>query len=111
VAEVCRASLSRAVAAFGTRVPEALLAPAGRRKEVTARYLEPARPHAQVVFDDLRALPTWRARWRTLRAHVLPPAAYMREVYAPDSARPLAWLYAVRAVRGARRWLAGSSRA
>ncbi|HUF47561.1 MAG TPA: nucleotidyltransferase family protein [Vicinamibacterales bacterium] len=109
VSAVCRASLTRAVTAFGTAVPDTVLSAPGRR-EVTARYLQTRRPHAQVVFDDLRALPTWRARWRTMRAHVLPPAAYMREVYAPESGKPLPWLYALRAVRGARKWFGGSSR-
>jgi hypothetical protein len=66
---------------------------------------EARRPHALVVLDDLRALPDWRGRLRVVRSHMFPPARYMREIYAPRSRAPVAWLYAVRAVRGARRWL------
>jgi len=45
---------------------------------------------------------------RLATQHVLPPAAYMREIYAPSSTAPLPWLYARRAWGGARRWLSRS---
>jgi hypothetical protein len=109
VLSVCRASLEQAEAVCGPVVPEAsrheLLHEPWDGWEVTAAYLDARRPHALVVLDDLRALPDWRGRLRVVRSHMFPPARYMREIYAPRSRAPVAWLYAVRAVRGARRWL------
>jgi hypothetical protein len=45
---------------------------------------------------------------RLVRQHLFPSAHYMRGVYAPASTAPLPVLYARRAWRGARRWLARS---
>lgn len=109
VVAVCRASLSRAADLFGTVVPDGLWAETGAAGGVvverSGRYLQPFRRHAEVVLDDLRATPGWRGRWRMMRAHVFPPAAYMRQVYAPSSPRPLLWLYLRRAFLGASKWL------
>jgi hypothetical protein len=75
--------------------------------EPTAEFLK-RRRHIAVVAQDLQALPHWRDRMRLVRQHLLPPAAYMREVYAPRSGSPLPMLYVRRAWRGARKWLARS---
>jgi hypothetical protein len=81
------------------------LAAAAGQEEETAAYLEPRRRHVSDVLHDLRALPGWSARVQLMREHLMPPAAYMRDVYAPSSRAPLGLLYLRRALRGARRWL------
>jgi hypothetical protein len=112
VAAVCRQSLTRTMQTFATAVPSDLLArlqPRARAAaEPTAVYLQPHRRHVEHVVSDLRALPTWTRRWRLVREHAFPPAQYMRKTYAPASAAPLPILYARRAIRGARKWLARS---
>jgi putative nucleotidyltransferase-like protein len=108
VAAVCADGLYRTRQLFGTSLPVMCdrLADAGfcGRTEITARYLTPGRVLSAVV-DDLRSLPTWRHRWRLAKDYAFPPVRYMREVYAPSSGSPLAWLYVRRMVFGARRWL------
>jgi hypothetical protein len=108
VAAVCRRSLQRSVDRFGTNVPAWVWTdlPSGdtAKGERTARYLA-RRTHLGVVLDDLRTLSRWRDRWRLVREHAFPPAAYMRGVYAPSSAAPLPLLYARRLLRGGRKWL------
>lgn len=56
------------------------------------------------VFSNLRALPAWTERAALVRQHLLPPRAYMRDVYAPASRAPLALLYVRRAITGAWRY-------
>jgi putative nucleotidyltransferase-like protein len=111
VAAVCADGLERTQQLFGTRLPECVRelanAHAEGRREATARYLAPLRV-VSAVLDDLRFLPTWHHRWRLVKDYAFPPVRYMREVYAPASASPLAWLYVRRMVFGARRWLAQS---
>ena len=108
VAAVCQRSLQRAVDRFGTNVPAwvwtDLVSGDAAEGERTARYLA-RRTHLGVVLDDLRTLSGWRDRWRLVREHAFPPAAYMRSVYAPSSAAPLPLLYARRLLRGGRKWL------
>lgn len=108
VAAVCQRSLRRAVEWFGTDVPAwvwtDLASDALPAVERTARYLD-RRAHLRVVLDDLRTLSTWSDRWRLVREHAFPPAAYMRGIYAPSSAAPLPLLYARRLLRGGRKWL------
>ncbi|HEX2446262.1 MAG TPA: nucleotidyltransferase family protein [Vicinamibacterales bacterium] len=73
---------------------------------------EPSAPYVSRVGAvrgltiDLRSLGGWRPRIRLLREHLLPPRAYMRGAYAPDSRWPLPALYLRRAVVGAARWAA-----
>ncbi len=114
VASVCRETFARAFERFGTSVPEAARTggqrPAAEAAErSTAGYLATHRRPVQNVVFDLRALPTWGARWRLVCEHLFPPERYMRDVYAPTSGAPLPVLYARRALRGARRWLARPS--
>jgi hypothetical protein len=109
VSSVCRRSLELAIQSFTTPVPagvlERLSAPAGA-DDATAAYLSPSRRQIHDAVWDFQALPTWTERLRLVRQHLFPPATYMRDVYAPASSAPLAFLYARRALRGARRWLA-----
>lgn len=108
VALVCRSSLTEAVECCGAQVPETVMTvltgpPDGR--EASAAFLS-RRRHAAVVTQDLLTLPTWRSRARLLRQHAFPSVSYMRDTYAPGSRLPLFMLYAMRALRGARKWLA-----
>lgn len=106
VGVICRQGLALAQARFGTAVPAAVLDVNGLdAAEKSAVYLEPQR-HVTRVYWDLQALPGWTARLRLVRQHLFPPAQYMRGVYAPASHAPLPVLYAVRALRGARKWMA-----
>lgn len=105
---VCRHSLEQATKWFLTDVPDHVWKDPrfqAAADERSAGYLRPRR-HVSVIASDVRALPTWGARWRLLQEHFFPPAAYMRNVYAPASRSPLVFLYAYRLWRGARKWLA-----
>jgi len=108
VRAVCDASLSASAQRFETPVPGAVLemmrAPGGAA-EASAEYLHPPTDSMTAALGDLRALSSWRDRARLVREHVLPPADYMRRVYAPASRAPVAWLYARRLVGGAQKWL------
>jgi hypothetical protein len=108
VAAIVSQSLARTADRFGTAIPAVVfedLNEATQVHERSAAYLRSHRRHVQEVAEDLRELPTWRARARLMREHLLPPAVYMRRVYAPQSRAPLGLLYLLRAWRGARRWL------
>ena len=110
IGAVCRRSLEMAVQLFHAAIPEVVindprLAGEQARRAPTAAHLEHRR-HVSTVLDDFKRLPGWRLRLRLARQHLLPPAAYMRQVYAPASRAPLAVLYTVRAMKGARRWFA-----
>ena len=110
IGAVCRRSLEMAIELFHAPIPENVmsdsrLAGAHTRRAPTAAHLEHRR-HVSTILDDFRRLPGWRLRLRLARQHLLPPAAYMRQVYAPASRAPLALLYTVRAMKGARRWFA-----
>jgi hypothetical protein len=109
VAGVCRTSLERAVNRLRAPVPPRVLEELGRRsaarREIAAGYLAPRRSRAATLVDELRALPTWPARWRLVREHLYPEASYMREVYAPASSAPLPLLRVRRVMRGAWKWL------
>jgi hypothetical protein len=110
VTSVCRRTLDLVQHRFGTAIPESTLArvTAGPADRATAAYLSPGRRQIQDAMSDFRALPTWSDRLRLVRQHLFPSAHYMRDVYAPASTAPLPVLYARRAWRGARRWVARS---
>jgi hypothetical protein len=107
VGAICRQGLMLAHACFGTVVPPGLrhVGPDTTGTDRSALYLERQR-HVRRVYWDLQALPGWTARLRLVRQHLFPPRQYMRTVYAPASHAPLPVLYAVRALRGARKWMA-----
>jgi hypothetical protein len=109
VSSVCRRSLELAMQHFHTPVPADVVERLGATETsdaATAAYLSPSRRQIHDAMWDFQALPTWGERLRLVRQHLFPPASYMRDVYAPSSSAPLAYLYARRAFRGARRWLA-----
>ena len=107
---VLRQGLSKTNSYFPTSVPKYLdenHATANTVRERSMRiYLKRDHRQLRILLDDLRSLPRWRDRRRLLREHLFPPAEYMRQVYAPHSAAPLSMLYARRALRGVRKWLA-----
>jgi hypothetical protein len=111
VAAACLRGLDVASEAFGTPVPDAVraeLAEAAALEGGLPAYAAPGRRHIARVWSDIRAMRSWTGAARLARQHLLPPARYMREIYAPDSTVPLPALYMQRAWRGARRWLARS---
>jgi hypothetical protein len=101
--------LYRAMHWFDTPVPIDMLDMLARHVqanlEPSAVYLGNGLRPIDVLFSDLRALSSWRARARLLREHVLPPSGYMLRSYGVSSRALLPVLYADRVVRGARRWL------
>jgi hypothetical protein len=108
VSMVCRRSLVLAAGTFGAIAPARVLSALGEHEsdeENTAVYLSGERRHIQEIAWDIKALGSWRERWRLVRQHLLPSPAYMRGVYAPASDAPLAVLYVKRAWRGARKWM------
>ncbi len=112
VAAVCARGLARAEQVFGTRLPEHVrldnrLVPTA--DDVSASYLTPKR-RADIVLEDLNALPDWRSRGRLLSQYLFPSARYMRDTYAPGSVLPLPLLYVLRPLRGVRKWFAKPAR-
>ena len=110
---ICLRALLLARTRFETRIPPAVLsaleaAPAGEPSTV---FLNPAIRQIDVLRDDLRALPGWRARLALLKEHLFPDATYMRESYAPGSSAPVFWLYLGRVAAGARKWLSSLGQA
>ena len=113
VTRVCEAGLAQSTSRFSTTVPQTVwdrLSEGIAETEITAEYLRPDRLRVLVVLDDLRALGTWTDRWRLLRDYAFPPVNYMRDVYAPSSDLPLAWLYMRRMFFGAWKWTGLSAR-
>lgn len=107
ICAVAGQALSLARDMLGARLSPPLMALAEMpidRGEATAQYLSPVTAMRSLALD-LRALDGWRPRARLLREHLLPPPAYMRTAYAPESRWPLPALYVSRAVTGAAQWL------
>ena len=111
VALACHRGLASAREHFATSLPASLmegLAVAARTERSMRAYLDGHSRHISRVVDDFRSAGSIRRALRMARQHMLPPPAYMREVYAPASSAPLPWLYARRVWGGARRWLSRS---
>ncbi|MGE0039657.1 MAG: nucleotidyltransferase family protein [Vicinamibacterales bacterium] len=105
VAAVCAFELGRAVSVLGTPVPPRVLEALARvRGEASAAHLRDLGP-LYVEWLNLWHLPDTAARLAFVRAHALPPAAYMRARFGGSPATPLAWLYARRLVGGLARWV------
>ena len=68
-------------------------------------FLRPGVRQLDVLLDNLRVLPGWRARLTLLKEHLFPDAAYMRRTYARGSPAPTLWLYVRRIVVGSSKWL------
>jgi hypothetical protein len=91
---------------FGTSavdsVIDALAARRPHREDVTV--IEGPWTQAGVLRLDLYALPTWRARARLIREHLLPSKSYMRARYNVRSSLLLPGFYIWRALRGIPKW-------
>ena len=72
----------------------------GAAAEPSAALTDPGRRKVDDLLLDLRVA-GWRRGGRLLREHVLPPRDYMRRAFG-DRALPVA--YALRLMRGVRRW-------
>lgn len=98
----------RAAGLFGTAISRAIRLELEDDRAAApspaAGFLKEGRRLVDVLGDDLRALPTWRARTSLLREHMFPPAAYMRQRYGVHAAAALPALYAYRLVLGVPRW-------
>ena len=105
VRRICLRALLLARARFGTEIPPMAIAAleAAPVDEPSAVFLGPVRKF-DVLLDDVRALPGWRARLTLLKEHLFPDAAYMRRTYARGASSPIAWLYVRRIVNGAGKW-------
>ena len=103
---VCAEGLTLAHRWLHTRLPaEVLHSLAARHSdEPTAVYVGTPLRQVDVLVSDLRALGAWPARWRLLREHLFPPAAFMMKRSGVSSRLLLPALYATRIVRGAWRW-------
>ena len=106
VRRICLRALSLARTRFGTKIPPAALAAleAEPGNEPSTVFLGPGMRQVDVLRDDLRALPGWRARLTLLKEHLFPPEIYMRGTYMRNSSAPLLWLYLRRIVTGAPKW-------
>lgn len=111
IGAVLARGLLRAADAFGTAftddVRERLLRlEPDRHKRV---YLEGAPRLVDLLEADLAAQCDWPARFRLVREHLFPPAAYMRSVYSrwPWPLLPLAYVH--RIARGAPKWFRRAS--
>ena len=106
VRRICLRALLLAQARFGTKIPPVVLAAleAEPVNEPSTVFLGPGMRQFDVLRDDLRALPGWRARLTLLKEHLFPAETYMRGTYAHGSSAPLLWLYLRRIVTGAPKW-------
>jgi hypothetical protein len=113
-AELCAAKGMRAINAdaleaaervLGTTVPEQVRWALGTSgaQETSAVYLRGA--SRAILFTDLRALPTWRARMALVRELAFPSPAYMLEKYETERRWLLPWLYVRRMGAGVARAL------
>lgn len=108
VRRICLHALLLARARIGTTIPPAALIAleAAGVDEPSTVFLRPGLRQLDILLDDLRVLPGWRARLTLLKEHVFPNAAYLRRTYAQGSSAPLLWLYCRRVVVGASKWFA-----
>jgi hypothetical protein len=70
----------------------------------SARLLAPGLRQVDVLRADLAALPTWSARWRLIREHAFPPAAFMAARYGVHRPAALPWWYVRRICQGGPKW-------
>lgn len=103
VAGLLGAALARAQICFGTPLPPGLLASlqATGLREPLARLAEAPGSQLREAYEQWRAEPDWRRRWRRLQATLLPSRAHMQSRYPgwPRALIPLA--YPIRALTGA----------
>lgn len=105
ISELCARGLDGARARFASRMPSPVLewAAAAAARPLPARfrpYLTPGRRLLDVIRSDWEVA-GWRTRAALVRAHVAPPAQYMRSRYGATTLT-LPWWYLRRVVAGVR---------
>jgi hypothetical protein len=85
------------------RIIDALSRQPAERED--AAVIRETSSQTDLLYLDLRALATWRARMRLVREHLLPAPSYIRGKYGVRSNVLLPLFYAWRVVAGAPRWL------
>lgn len=74
------------------------------------RWLDPDRDQLDDLWEDLRALPSWRLRAQLLREHVCPPVSFMLAGSGPRHRAVVPFLYVSRLIAGGGRWVWGWAR-
>jgi hypothetical protein len=101
----CARSLARSADIFRTTIPrfvaDALAEPIDDR---ASQLLAPGLRQIDILRADLAALPTWSARWRLVREHVFPPAAFMAARYGMQNRAALPLWYMRRIFEGGPEW-------
>jgi hypothetical protein len=107
LASIAVEGLATASRCFGEPAVDALLrrAQAIERGPDDVAVIPSTSTPAGLLRRDLTALPTWRARARLLREHVLPPTQYMAARYGVRARAALPVLYVWRALHGLPKWL------
>jgi Uncharacterised nucleotidyltransferase len=104
---IAREGLTLARDWYGTRAAGTILATLDQQPVRRNAAPAPRRGSSQtdLLRHDLKALPSWRARWRLVAEHLFPAPSYMRAKYGVRSSLLLPALYAWRALAGAPKWL------
>lgn len=107
VAGLCLDALQQARDRLGSTLPEPVerALAAAAPTEPSHRYLEGTVRKRDVLRSDLAALGSWGDRWRLLREHAFPPAAFIRQRYGVKNPLLLPALYVHRLVTGAYKWV------
>jgi Uncharacterised nucleotidyltransferase len=107
---LAQATLRMTAALFATTVPDEVWWALDEATDEPARlYLQPGLTHLDMLRDDLAAIDRWSERWALVAEHLFPAESYMRGTFRPHSRAPLAWLYAVRILTGAGKWMGAAS--
>lgn len=107
VAGVCRRGLTLAARWFDTPTPDWVpheLARAGDR-EPASRFLDVRLRPVDILWSDLMALTTWRARGELIVHHLFPPKLYLLARYGSARQWWTATLYLRRISAGLGRWI------
>lgn len=104
---VCLSGLLRARDVFATPVPDRVIRQLGEPgdPEPSAAWVDAPQRKLDVLQADLRALPSWRLRFRLLREHAFPPPAFVLDRYRVTRRAWLPALYAHRLMTGVWKWL------
>jgi hypothetical protein len=106
VRAVCLRGLALAVEAFGSPVPEPVLAglSADGRLEPSARYVKGPLRRIDMLRSDLGHLTTWRERAQLVAGHLFPGREYMAGRSGAGGGEWLPLAHFRRISQGARRW-------
>jgi hypothetical protein len=107
IAGLCLDALVQAHDRLGAPLPDVIARELERQApgEASHRYLEGPVHKRDVLESDLRALTSWRDRWRLVREHAFPPADFIRQRYGVRNRIWLPALYLHRLLVGAAKWV------